>query len=660
MFFRKAGRGTRIYSGAPGRFRSGDDGNGFLRITPAVRTVGAAFEANLHRNESAKMQMNPLAGSRTQTSSSNEEVLLVSMDEQTQLGLKLVGDIAGAFFVPAYQRGFRWGEEQVSLLITDIWENQDKDYCLQPVVVKHRPDGRLELIDGQQRLTTLYLIFLYMKKERLQNFDLLFTIEYETRPRSGDYLATLDETQKDENVDFFHMYGAYRCIKAWFDDQGPKRQHVANKFFGFLYERVKVIWYEANHDVDSTALFTRLNVGRIPLTNAELVKALLLRQGQTMAEPGPSGLLDRHRRIEIAAQWDLIERDLNDKSFWAFLTNRPEQEYPTRIDLIFDMMADTPTARERFQTFFHFKKEIEDLAASGDPDPRARVWERILECYYLLKEWYEQRDLYHKVGYLVATGEKLADLLNQSKESTKSAFHALLDTRIRDLLKLSREDVQELTYDRWDACSRLLLLFNVETVRTLQNSSERYPFDAHKTEQWTLEHIHAQNADQLNKKEQWQEWLCGHRTALAEIRLEDDEKIARRGSLVRAIDAAIDEINRESFAQLAPDITEFFNTFGSGDSVHSIANLALLSGDANSALNNSVFEVKRRKILELDRAGAYIPICTRRVFLKYYTDAGDQQIHLWSVQDRECYMQAMMSPAGGVLKYLTPTPGAAA
>ena len=69
--------------------------------------------------------------------------------------------------------------------------------------------------------------------------------------------------------------------------------------------------------------------------------------------------------------------------------------------------------------------------------------------------------------------------------------------------------------------------------------------------------------------------------------------------------------------------------------------------------------MKRRKFLELDRAGAYIPICTRRVFLKYYTDAGDQQIHLWSVQDRECYMQAMMSPAGGVLKYLTPT-GAAA
>jgi hypothetical protein len=385
----------------------------------------------------------------------------------------------------------------------------------------------------------------------------------------------------------------------------------------------------------------------------------MLRQGVPPAEqPGLSSRLGRNRQIEIAAQWDLIERDLRDKSFWAFLTNRPEQEFPTRIELLFDMMAGTTTARERFQTFFYFKKEIDDLVASGDPDPPARVWAQILERYYLLKEWYEKRDLYHKIGYLVAVGEKLADLVDQSKERTKSVFHDLLDEKIRDSLKLSREDVVELTYDRWEACSRLLLLFNVETVRTLQNSFERYPFDAHKTQQWSLEHIHAQNTEPLNKKEQWQEWLREHRRALEEIRLEDDNQNAQRRSLLQKIDSSIDEINRESFAQLATEITAFFNPFGSGDNVHSIANLALLSGGVNSALNNSVFEVKRRKILELDRAGAYIPICTRRVFFKYYTDAGDQQIHLWGVRDRKCYMEAMMSPQCGVLKYLRPTPGA--
>ena len=68
--------------------------------------------------------------------------------------------------------------------------------------------------------------------------------------------------------------------------------------------------------------------------------------------------------------------------------------------------------------------------------------------------------------------------------------------------------------------------------------------------------------------------------------------------------------------------------------MHSIANLALLDGGDNSALSNSVFAVKRREILGGTTQGSYIPVCTRNVFLKYYTPAGDQQIHFWSAEDR--------------------------
>lgn len=88
--------------------------------------------------------------------------------------------------------------------------------------------------------------------------------------------------------------------------------------------------------------------------------------------------------------------------------------------------------------------------------------------------------------------------------------------------------------------------------------------------------------------------------------------------------------------------------------VHSVSNLALLASGHNSALSNAVFEVKRRRILELDRRGAYIPICTRQVFLKYYTDADAQQVHFWSTQDREAYLAALLSSDGGVGAYLKP------
>lgn len=72
---------------------------------------------------------------------------------------RAVGDVTGAFFVPGYQRRYRWGPDEVDRLLADIWESNGEPYYLQPVVVEQMADGRWELIDGQQRFTTLYLIF---------------------------------------------------------------------------------------------------------------------------------------------------------------------------------------------------------------------------------------------------------------------------------------------------------------------------------------------------------------------------------------------------------------------------------------------------------------------------------------------------------------------
>jgi hypothetical protein len=84
---------------------------------------------------------------------------------------------------------------------------------------------------------------------------------------------------------------------------------------------------------------------------------------------------------------------------------------------------------------------------------------------------------------------------------------------------------------------------------------------------------------------------------------------------------------------------------------HSIANLALLEQGVNSALNNSVFEVKRREIIQRDKDGSYIPACTRYVFLKYYTENGDQQLQFWSAEDRQAYLRAIVE---AVRPYLQP------
>jgi uncharacterized protein with ParB-like and HNH nuclease domain len=73
------------------------------------------------------------------------------------LELKLIGDIAGQFVVARYQRGYRWGRLEVERLLNDIWESNGSPYSLQPIVVKKKAEAVWELVDGQQRLTTLYL-----------------------------------------------------------------------------------------------------------------------------------------------------------------------------------------------------------------------------------------------------------------------------------------------------------------------------------------------------------------------------------------------------------------------------------------------------------------------------------------------------------------------
>lgn len=89
---------------------------------------------------------------------------------------KYVAEISGDFFIPSYQRGYRWTETEVDRLLEDVYgiiqnkienernkrNNRPTQYCLQPIVVK-RTDNGYDVIDGQQRLTTLYLIYKYLK-----------------------------------------------------------------------------------------------------------------------------------------------------------------------------------------------------------------------------------------------------------------------------------------------------------------------------------------------------------------------------------------------------------------------------------------------------------------------------------------------------------------
>ena len=542
---------------------------------------------------------------------------------------KLVGSIEGEFYVPAYQRGYRWKEE-VKMLLNDIHEiGEGKNYSLQPIVVRKIGENRFELIDGQQRLTSIYLIFRYMKQLNLP-FQLNFSLEYETRTGSKLFLESInaDTLNIDPlNIDEHFIIEAYRIISQWFKTQKDEALAAFN-LYKKLNERIRIIWYQTNSKnvEDSVSLFTRLNIGRIPLTNAELVKALFLSRN--------NGIDDR-KQLEIATEWDIIEKELHNDSLWYFITNENPKAYPTRIELIFDLMANKQKGeREKFFTFFHFDNEIKQRKDKSD------IWTEILRYFQRLKEWYENIDLYHKIGYLVASESKsLQTLINDSKDITKTAFQNSLDALIAQSINFPKE-YSDLSYENktdYGFIERLLLLFNVETIRQKSDETMRFPFDKHKQEDWSLEHIHAQQSQGLNKREQWVEWLNLHKSSLLSIDYKSDENIIQEIS-----EAVNDEkLTGDRFSALFNRVTSILSEEGSIEYTHSLSNLALLDQSDNSALNNSTFDVKRNKILEMDKTSDYIPVCTRRVFLKYFTPSESNQVHFWGKADRDGYIAEM-------------------
>ena len=250
---------------------------------------------------------------------------------QILLETKLVSDITGTFYVPSYQRGYRWGADEVLRLLNDIYVNGKKNYCLQPVVVRKKGDA-YELIDGQQRLTTLYLIYRYMKNVNPFFGEPAFNLVYETRENSEEFLRSIDLSRRDENIDYWFISNAYETIKKWFEvDMQIRVLHI----FEYFKEDVKIIWYEVGENEDAISLFTRLNIGKIPLTSAELVKAMFLSRNG-------NGIAEREKQEEISLQWDDMEKELHDDPLWYFLTNGANASYQTRIDLILDLVSEKP------------------------------------------------------------------------------------------------------------------------------------------------------------------------------------------------------------------------------------------------------------------------------------------------------------------------------
>lgn len=470
------------------------------------------------------------------------------------------------FLIPDYQRGYRWTSIQAKEMLDDFREfilagesdNKSTDgyYCLQPVVVKSRTwknsnDKTIEgyeVIDGQQRLTTLYLLLtaLFCKDNRnrddVADFE-MFSISYQTRNDSKEFLENIGENDKRsekayECIDFYHINQVFETFKTALefdskigfdrslvklilgeelitpdeedDDYDENDEENEDERKIDRAHNVRIIWYEIGSDEKASAedIFTRLNIGKIPLTNAELIKALFLKEsnfGKINAikekEQKAQQLGIALQQNKIAEEWNDIEQKLQRDNFWYFLgASDYGKEYETRIEFIFDLMANWNKDSENYHTFNNFQNRI---SRAGKKKAAENVWKTVKDYFRELEYWYNDRKLYHLVGFLIDCGDSISCLMslrsktvldekgeNLTVKLKKDEFIEVIEEEVRKKMS-DVKDLENISYPD-EKITKVLLLFNVLSVIESERADIKFPFDKYKKENWDKEHIASQ------------------------------------------------------------------------------------------------------------------------------------------------------------------------
>lgn len=610
------------------------------------------------------------------------------MPENT-ISLKCIQDLSGMnFFIPNYQRGYRWGKVQIEQLLGDIgdfYKQREGFYCLQPVVVR-KCDDKLknkynlegdwfEVIDGQQRLTTIYIILQYFGIDRIKNdypYFAFYNFHYATRPETADFLKNINNDRQNSEgfVDFHCMSEVYVAIEQWFDNKLKEQQIDKSKFLTALLSKeldagekdisqnLRFIWYEADADASAPEIFNRLNIGRIPLTDAELIKAMFLQDKNFKQDKKSNTHEILLKQLQIATEWDSIEHKLQDDSFWYFLQNGDSgKTFSSRIGLIFKLLWNKDEKDEDYRTFIEFCNAFE---SKKNPVPPEVLWKRVKDCFLTLEEWYNDREFYHKIGYLIAKGgKKLKDIRELfDKASSRNDFRNLLKGEIKT--SLTNISLDNIHYSDKEEVRKVLLLFNVMTIQNSSESETRFSFQNYKKKSWDIEHISPKTEKEVRVVRELQEWTldmldffgnCIEKENGKERHLNEDafkkahDTPGVPAEIMNDLKAALDICNTgkllsgDDFKKLQEKIERHIG-YEELDNVDSVSNLALLSTDINRSYKNDFFPVKRKRIIDEDSHSNFIPIATKNVFLKYYS-CNKQDLLTWTNQDAKDYLQAI-------------------
>lgn len=616
--------------------------------------------------------------------------------------LRTVGQICkfqDNFYIANYQRGYRWGKDEVEALLNDIHEVYKKDdneqkYCLQPLVVKKKErvkytyalknliektknienedeflDSSYELLDGQQRLTTLWLILSELKEvaQDKRNYHIYYEL-----------LRPVDKAFIDK---------AIGTINEWLSKK-EKQDSKFNKiaFWQTICERLTFVWYEVADkrnlkdnvvDNGSEELFRKINKGKIELTNAELFKAMLLNDENAITAE------DRRELEQISFEWDKIEQSLRNDEFWFFISNNKSEER-TRIDYILEVYARSLKVAKEYDILkdrYSFLVVQEKLKKEANGfDGIRKVWRDIVHVHDKLYSWYQDNELYHNIGFLVSCEGKrratatdvVVKLYQNGKDKGIHEVKAIVCWEIFDRLIVKKWKKRKAKDVKWDIeeefelenltfdgdknyLANVLLLYS-NIFPLLEQGRGKFPFKAYYSDSWDIEHINPQTKESEIKK--LITWGKSENNGKAD---RGKDEIYSNLNWVRNVELILEYLKKKN-NKLLPELKEEdrnkdFCEFSSSESgkafledmekawdecqiesdVDAVNNFVLLNSKINRGYHNALFNQKRAKIIEYDKNGFFIPMATKNVFLKYYNENPAEFIE-WGKEDREGYL----------------------
>ena len=556
--------------------------------------------------------------------------------------------------IPHYQRGYKWDSNNVIKLLDDIQNSNVKDdlfYCIQNITITKKNDV-YNVIDGQQRLTTLTIILSYLGEKELVYNKVRFpdnsirkytneilnnwitNKEFDFYSQFPDWKSIIESKPEYDLQDIYHIVLVAFNVKQWFEKLKEKEgeSYVAN-FKNKLLHNVKLIVNEVGGNQSEEKIFANLNSKRIPLDGSDLIRAILITRvaREEAREEGDlkTIIFVNERRIKLGWELDQINGWWSKDNVRAYFKRfiKIESENIGKNKLFND---DFYPINNLYLLFAESNnKEVLTLHLIENSINAIALYKDIIHLHNTLYDWFHDREIYHLLGYIFANevNRKNIDFYNiwtlWKKNSTRKAFVKSL----KDEIKISFiEDEHIIDYtdfqinwydDKTSLLVKTLLLMDV--IECLKENKAFLPPQYFKKNLEDIEHIFPQNPKDKNNKE-----IINY----VKFLLKTGELEEKEIDIINLESNLEDEEYKTGLITLLEEKTSEIKQ-------NSIGNLVLLHRSLNRGLGNKVYEQKSSKIISFYNDGNFIQPHTFKVFVRDFLNDDNVEIY----RDKEFWTQ---------------------